>query len=190
MTKSKNLYKASARSNSNFNIGKFIKQAIDKGILLSGGGHNLAAGFYISKDKINHFREFINSKFLENNLTLSKSFLSKISLSAINYKFYEDIKKTGPFGPQNHNPVFLLEDIKIIKPKIINNKYISFFAKSKSNKMIPAISFNYLESEINLHLLNNKKPVNMIVQLKENLWNNKKTLQLIVLDIITISNNA
>jgi single-stranded-DNA-specific exonuclease len=84
----------------------------------------------------------------------------------------------------------LIENIKVINPKIINNKYVSFFAKSKSNKLISAISFNLLESEISGHLLNNKNTLNLIVQLKENLWNNKKSLQLIVLDIIQNSNNA
>ena len=190
MTKTKDFYKASARSNSNFNIGKFIKQAIDKGILLNGGGHNLAAGFSIKKDKINLFKKFINSKFLDKNSTLSNNFLSKISLTAINNEFFDDINKTGPFGSENTNPIFLVENIKVLKPKIVNNKYVSFFAKSKSNKMIPAISFNLLESKTNEHLLNNKNPLNMLIQLKENLWNNKKTLQLIVLDIIQVSNNA
>ena len=190
MTKSINCYKASARSNSNFNIGKFIIQAIDKGILQNGGGHNLAAGFSIKKDKIEPFKKFINSKFNKDSILQSKHFISKISFTAINSKFYDDIKKAGPFGPQNINPIFLIENIKVINPKIINNKYVSFFAKSKSNKLISAISFNLLESEISGHLLNNKNTLNMIVQLKENLWNNKKSLQLIVLDIIQNSNNA
>ena len=39
-------------------------------------------------------------------------------------------------------------------------------------------------------LLYNKNKLSLIVQLKENIWNNKKNLQLIVLDTIIDSNKA
>ena len=72
MTKSGDIYKGSARSTYNFNIGKFIKQGIDKGIILDGGGHNLAAGFSIKKGKINEFKIFINKVFQKKKLRFFK----------------------------------------------------------------------------------------------------------------------
>ena len=65
MTKSGSLYKASARSTIEFNLGRFIKQAIDKKIIISGGGHNLAAGFSIKQNQIQKFDEFINSNYIK-----------------------------------------------------------------------------------------------------------------------------
>ena len=190
LTKSNDIYKASARSTSNFNIGKYIKQAIDKKIIIKGGGHNLAAGFSIKKNKINEFKTYINNIYSKNSSRVSKEYLSKISLSAVNSEFYSSLNIAGPFGSGNINPIFLLENITIIKPTILKKKIVSFYVKSKFSKLFPAISFGALESEINQQLLNNKNEMNLIVQIKENLWNNKKSLQLIVLDLITDSNNA
>ncbi len=190
LTKVGDLYKASARSTSNFNIGLFIKQAIDKKIIEKGGGHNLAAGFVIKKKKIDIFTKFINNKLLNKDDSFVDKYLCKISASAINSNFYNDLKNLAPFGQANKNPFFLIDNVKIIKPKIINDKFVSFFIKSKSGKLIQGISFNLINSEITRNLLFNKGEINLIVQINENVWNNKKSLQLIVADIILHLNKA
>ena len=190
LTKSNKVYKASARSNLDFNIGLYIKRAIDLGIITNGGGHNLAAGFTINENKIDIFDKFINSMYMRNSKTHKNIFLSKISLSAINNRFLADISKTGPFGSSNPYPIFLLENVRIIKPKILKKKYIYFFIKSKSSQLIKAISFNLISSNLSKNLLNNKNSMDLIVQLKENLWNNKKNINVIVLDAIQTSNKA
>ncbi len=190
ITQSGDFYKASARSTSNFNFGKYIKYAIDKDIILSGGGHNLAAGFSIKKEKINEFKEYINDSFKKEKRSTIKEYISKISLNTINNRFYKDVKKLEPFGTENENPTFLVENIKILKPKILRNNLISFYAKSKTSKLIPSISFNFVDSNIGRTLLYYKNNVNLIVKIKENIWNNKKSLQLMVIDLITDLNNT
>ena len=190
LTKSNNIFKASARSTSNFNIGIHIKNAVDKDILISGGGHNLAAGFLVKKEKINDFKSFINTIYLKNKKPNIKKYLSKISIEAINNKFYNELYRLAPFGPGNEKPLFLIENIKIIKPKILKDKYVSFYIKSKSNRFIQGISFGHIGSKLNSYLLNNKKQTNLIVEINENFWNNKKFLQINAIDAIEISNKA
>ena len=190
ITKTEKGYKASARSTPNFNIGKFIKEALDENLLLKGGGHNLAAGFSIDKSKIKDFEKFINNKFKENNIFINNKYISKISLNAVNVDFYNDLKKLAPFGSGNPNPIFLIENVKIIKPQLLKNKYVSFYIKSKFGKLIQGFSFNILESAIKRTLLYSKKELSLIVQIKENNWKNKKKLQLILLDVIDLPNKA
>ncbi|MBD1140708.1 DHH family phosphoesterase [Pelagibacterales bacterium SAG-MED39] len=190
LTKSGNFYKASARSTPDFNIGKYIKKCIDKKIIISGGGHNLAAGFNIKKEKIEEFNYYINNLYKKSDINNSKKYLSKISLSAVNFTFFNELKKIGPNGHGNNSPIFLLENVKILKPRIFKNKFVSFYAKSTSGKLFPGISFSFLESNTSSELLYNKNSVNLIAQIKENFWNNKKNLQLIVLDVIRYPNKA
>ena len=190
LTRSKNMFKASARSTADFNIGKYIKNAVDKNILVSGGGHNLAAGFSIKKDKILKFKNFINSIYSKKINLNVKKYISKISIDAINYEFFNELNKLGPFGPNINKPLFLIENVKIIKPKILKEKYVSFFIKSRSTKLVKAISFSHMGSKLNSYLLNNKKQINLIVEINENFWNNKKNLQITVIDAIEISNKA
>ena len=55
ITKSNNVYKGSARSTIDYNIGSLIKILCDKKIIEKGGGHNLAAGFIIKEKKNKYF---------------------------------------------------------------------------------------------------------------------------------------
>ena len=52
ITNSNDNLKGSARSIIDFNIGQVIKKALDEKIIISGGGHNMAAGFTLNKDKL------------------------------------------------------------------------------------------------------------------------------------------
>ena len=113
-----------------------------------------------------------------------RRYLSKITLSAINQNFYNKLCLIEPFGPNNQNPVFLIENVAIIKSTIIKNKYVSCVLKSKINKSINAVSFNIINSEISKYLLNYKKEIKILAQIKQNTWNNKKSLQLNILDVL------
>ena len=50
---------ASCRSVKSFDIGKFVLDSVNHGILKSGGGHKMAAGFKIDKPKIKDFKIFL-----------------------------------------------------------------------------------------------------------------------------------
>ena len=190
ITKSGNLYKGSARSVSNFNIGKIIKDALDLKLLENGGGHNLAAGFTIKKQNLNSFKKYIYEKF-NNRITCPKyKYFSKIVFSTLNKTFMSDLKKMHPYGEGNLNPYFMIENIKFLKTKILKENLISCFIKNRTGKVLPALYFNFLNSDILDHIINYKNEFSIIVQLEENIWNNKKYLQIIIIDILCPSNKA
>ena len=186
ITKSNNILKASARSTPIYNIGNLIKQLIDRKIIISGGGHNMAAGFTIIKEKINFLDEFIQNHYSEKVINLDNSSIydMEISLSAINMEFMNNLNKLGPFGNQNSLPTFLIKDVKIIKTNTINNKHISAIIKPRIGPGIKSICFNCLNSKISEYLLSYKNKINIIGQIQENVWNNKKTVQLNIKDLI------
>ena len=94
------------------------------------------------------------------------------------------ISPTATSSTANENPIFLFENLKIKNVKIIKNKHIFNLFISNNGKTVSAISFNSVDNPIGKYLLNYKKQLNVIGYLKENFWNNKKTLQLVVLDLI------
>ena len=184
-TQSGNYLKGSGRSTENFNMGQLIKLGIDKDIIKNGGGHNLAVGLLIEKNKFNKFKDYMNLSYKkiikDNNI---KKYVSKITLSAVNQNFYNELSLMEPFGSNNQNPVFLIENVTIVKSAIIKNKFVSCILGSKINKSVNAISFNLINSEISKYLLNYKKEIKILAQIKQNTWNNKKSLQLNILDVV------
>jgi single-stranded-DNA-specific exonuclease len=186
ITASNELLKGSARSIYNYNIGRVIKNSLDQCIILKGGGHNMAAGFTLNKANLKNFENYILEDFLKSNTVNNNifSYESEVSPLAFNQEFYNDIKKLEPFGTGNSMPTFMLRDLRIIKPIVLNNKHISAIFKSKIGFSIKSISFNSINTKIGEYLMNYKNNINVIGQINENIWNNKKTLQLTIRDLI------
>ena len=186
ITNSNDLLKSSARSVPGYNIGKAIKRALDRNIVLNGGGHNMAAGFTLKKNSFDIFKTFIKEDFLKNSRDIKTGFRydSEISYSGLNIDFVNDIKKLEPFGTGNPLPIFLLKELTVIKTKILDRKHISCLLKLKTGKFINSICFNSLETKVGEYLLNYKKNFNVVGQINENFWDSKKTLQLIIIDLI------
>jgi len=186
ITKSGNMFKASARSTTIYNIGNLIKLLIDNKIIDNGGGHNMAAGFSMKKNNIKLLDNFIQKDFKKKISYKSNSnkYDLEISLSAIKSKFVQDINKLGPFGNFNFLPIFLIKNLKVIKLNVIKDKHISAILKPDTGASIRAICFNCLNSKLGHYLLNYKKKINIIAQIHENIWNNKKTIQLNIKDLI------
>jgi len=186
ITKSNNKLKASARSTSLYNIGNLIKSLIDNKIIESGGGHNMAAGFTMKKNNIKVLDNFIQNDYLKKNFNRENinKYDFQLSSSAIKSKLINDINKIGPFGNDNYLPIFLINDLIVIKHKIINNKHLSVIIKPNIGVSIKAICFNCLNTKIGHYLSSYKKKINIIAQIQENIWNNKKTIQLNIKDLI------
>ena len=100
--------KASARSIVGFDIGSAIISAVQKKLLIKGGGHKMAGGFSLKMSNLNDFKKFIFNKFnqFQNKNFLDKIFYidSEISPSALNINFYENLEKLAPFGSGNPEP--------------------------------------------------------------------------------------
>ena len=186
ITNSKNQLKGSARSTSLYNIGNVIKSLIDNKIIENGGGHNMAAGFSMKKKNIKVLDNFIQDDYLKKNFNQENQnkYDFQLSSSAIKSKLIDDINKIGPFGNDNFLPIFLITDLIVIKHEIINNKHLSVIIKPNTGVSVKGICFNCLNTKIGHYLSSYKKKINIIAQIQENIWNNKKTIQLNIKDLI------
>jgi single-stranded-DNA-specific exonuclease len=186
ITKSNDKLKASARSTSSYNIGYLIKSLIDNNIILSGGGHNMAAGFTMKKTNIKLLDNFIQNDYLKKNSNRESinEYDFKLSPLAIKFTLINDINKLKPFGNYNFLPIFLINNLKVIKHDVINNKHLSVILRPVSGGSIKGICFNCLNTNMGHYLLSYKKKINIIAQIQENIWNNKKTIQLNIKDLI------
>ena len=190
ITNSKDILKGSARSIDSYSIGNLIKLLLDNKIIEKGGGHDMAAGFIIKKENIKLLDNLIQKDYLKmnKNFRILDEYDLTISSSLINNKFIDEINKIGPFGNGNRSPLFLIKNLKIIKSKLLKNKHVSSILKSNKGSSIKSICFNCSDTEIAEYLLHYKKQINIIAEINENHWNNKKFAQLNIKDIILKTN--
>jgi single-stranded-DNA-specific exonuclease len=163
-----------------------IKSLVDNKIIDSGGGHNMAAGFTMKKSNLNLLDDFIQKDFIKkvSSRDNSNKYDLEISSSFIKNKFVQDISKLGPFGNYNVLPIFLIRNLRVVKLNVIKDKHISTIMKTNTGASIRTICFNCLNSKLGHYLINYKKKINIIAQIHENIWNNKKTIQLNIMDLI------
>ena len=177
------LLTGSARSIKGFNIYDAILSCED--LCEKFGGHKYAAGLTIKKENYELFKKRFE---LEVATKLTNDIIKPIievdanlDLNKLDDKFYRILKQFAPFGPGNSNPVFASYGIKLKSPPKYLGEDKSHFKLSikldKSN--IEAIGFNLS------HLLNkhNDDCINLCYTLNENIWNNKKSLQLNIKDL-------
>ena len=70
LSSSKGKLTGSARSISGIDVGKLIIKAVNKNLLVTGGGHKMAAGFSLYEDTFEKFRNFVKKKFIYNQIAL------------------------------------------------------------------------------------------------------------------------
>ena len=146
----------------------------------------MAAGFTMDKDHFKNLENFIlKDYFLKNkNLITQNTFDAEISLSAVNQDFNNEINKLGPFGNGNPKPKFLIKNLKITKVDLLKNKHISVLLKPNIGRSIKCICFNSVNTPLGYNLITFKKNINVIAEIHENNWNNKKYLQLNIKDVL------
>jgi single-stranded-DNA-specific exonuclease len=146
----------------------------------------MAAGFTIKKNKLFILNEFIQKDYSKkiSNIDISYKYESEISASAINKRFMDEINKLGPFGNDNFLPIFLIRKVKIIKSNIINKKHITVIIKPNIGSSLKSICFNCINTKIGEYLLSYKKNINIVAEINENIWNNKKSIQLNIKDLV------
>ena len=174
LTNSNNVYKGSVRSTNEFKLNPLLNKLLNSKIIDRGGGHNMAAGFVVNKEKINFFKEFVNSEYIKSKKKNSFYYDFKKNLPNNNSTIFTDLKKLEPFGSENHEPLFLFENVKSIKTKIINYSHINCILKSNQNRSIQSIAFDAVDTPIGNYLINFKKKFSLIGTIDQYLWDGKK----------------
>ena len=184
----KNSGKGSARSIFGFDIGAQIIKAVQLGILVKGGGHKMAGGFSIKKEKIPEFQNFLINNFEKLNIDMSKNFNlyldSIIAPSALNEQFYKNINCLAPFGSGNNEPKFAIENLKVITSKIVGNNHIKSMLKGMDGSIFSSFAANAINTPLETFLdKKNKNKINIAGKMKLNEWKGKREIEFLIEDI-------
>jgi len=175
--------KGSVRSVPGVNVYEALRQCQDH--MIQYGGHEFAAGLTISPDQLDGFREaFDNACARQFDVELQTPELkidAEIKLNQITSKFYNVLSQFAPFGPKNHHPIFLSQNLKLVKPpKLIKEAHIKCSVTDESGVVFDAIGFNM--AEWYKQLKQTTDPFEMVFAIDENNWNGRVSLQLKIKD--------
>ena len=113
LTKTGNLATGSARSVSGFDVYRAIESCKD--LLENFGGHTYAAGLSLKIENVPEFKrrleEYVTNHIEPDQIEASIDIDAEIDFKDITPKFFKDLKKFQPFGPDNHKPVFCTRNV-------------------------------------------------------------------------------
>lgn len=173
--------RGSGRSVEGFNLFENLSKC--SRVLLKYGGHALAAGITIDKDKIDEFKDMMNktAENLDSAIFFKRIYIDmEINEDDLNIGNARDLKKLEPFGCGNSTPVFCMNDVNLIDKQVIgkDKKHLRFYLKKGSNKF-DTVFFNGAE----LFKDKNWNMVDIAFTVDVNIWNNKEYLKVYIKDI-------
>ncbi len=108
LTRTDNLATGSARSVSGFDVYKAIEHCRD--LLENFGGHTYAAGLSMKVENVEaftqRFEQYVSEHILPEQTCATIDINAQLDFRDITPKFFFDLKKFSPFGPDNPKPIF------------------------------------------------------------------------------------
>ena len=178
--------KASCRSVGNISIFNLLSNV--KHLLERYGGHDLAAGFVVHKEKLNELREYfirtiprLKEEDNKAKKDYGKSFDFELSVKDLGEKAFDFMEKMGPFGSSNPHPLFFDSDLKLDNIKRFGVDFRHFNGIIyKDNVSYNAVGFE-LADEIQEDYIN--KTYNIVYYPEKIILNNEEVTQIILKSI-------
>lgn len=108
LTRTDDIATGSARSVSGFDVYKAIENCRD--LLENFGGHTYAAGLSLKVENVpeftRRFEEYVTNHIEPEQTSAILDINAEIDFKDISNKFYQDLRKFRPFGPDNQKPLF------------------------------------------------------------------------------------
>ena len=180
--------KGSGRSIQGIDLGNEIKKLYEKGLLISGGGHEMACGLTIENKYIKTFHEILERNLSDRINFIRSKFSIKIdallNISAVNMDLINSINQIGPYGSGNPTPTFAFAELRVAYADRVKGGHIRCNFEDKNGQRIKGICFRAEELGFDEILLNERnRYLHIVGTLKKNTWNGHTSIDLQVIDV-------
>ncbi|MTI09372.1 single-stranded-DNA-specific exonuclease RecJ [Curvivirga aplysinae] len=181
--------KGSGRSVDGVDLGAHVIAAHQSDLLLNGGGHKMAAGFTVTEALSDEFRDYLNERISkqvsEMEMVPTLTVDGCLQASGATIDLVKTLDQLAPFGAGNATPKFVLENVKIIKPRIVGADHVSCqVSSSGGGNWIKAIAFRCADQNLGDLLLsaNHGLPVHLAGRLQIDSWQGRDSVQIMIED--------
>jgi len=113
LTRTDDIVTGSARSVAGFDVYSAIDSCRD--LLENFGGHTYAAGLSLKVENVPEFKrrfeEYVDKYILPEQTNAVLTYEAKIDFKDVNFRFYADLRRFSPYGPENPKPIFCTEQV-------------------------------------------------------------------------------
>ena len=174
------MIKGSGRSIESYNMFEALYEVKD--IFEKFGGHHMAAGMSLKKDRLDEFRKRLN----KNSKLTKEDFIQKIWIdvplpfSYISHDFVRELEKLEPYGNKNEKPKFARKGIKILSKSILgkNKNVVKMVLEDDDGTRLDGIYF--CDGEAFFEELKGNNEIDIIYYPDINEYGGRESLQVII----------
>ena len=178
----------SGRSIAGVDLGRAVRQAVNDGLLIKGGGHAMAAGITLRKDALGAFRAFLEETLAVSVETSRRDSALKIdgavSAGGVTPALCELLGKAGPYGAGNPEPVLALPAHTLAYVDPVGENHIRARFKSGDGKFVSAIAFRVAGTPLGKALIDNRgRQMHAAGYLSVDRWQGAERVQMRLTDV-------
>jgi single-stranded-DNA-specific exonuclease len=135
----------SGRSVTGVDLGRAVRQAVSTGLLVKGGGHAMAAGIMLRRDRLNAFRAYLEDALAaaveaarrEDALLVDGA----VTAAAATNELVATIARAGPFGAGNPEPIIAFPAHTLVYADEVGQSHMRVRLRSGDGLFLNAIAF-------------------------------------------------
>ncbi len=179
--------RGSARSIPGIDIGAIMRAARETGVIESGGGHAMAAGFSLMQSQLDGFRAFLAEQFGGAGPALAAANELEIyavtSPSGANLSLLTEIAGAGPFGAGNPEPVVAVPDARVTYADVVGRDHVKLRLQGGDGSRLDAIAFRAAATPLGEGLLASRGgTIHAVGRLRQDDWSGAPRVQLEIQD--------
>jgi single-stranded-DNA-specific exonuclease len=177
----------SGRSIPGFDLGRMVREAVDRGLLVKGGGHAMAAGITVERDKLGSLRAFFEEWASDEVSRLREGEVLEIdaalSADGANFDLLDRLDSAGPYGSGHQQPLLVLPRHSIADVRQVGANHLRVELRSQTGARIQAMAFRALDTDLGNFLLSNRGRIGHFAgNVSSNWWNGQRSVQFRISD--------
>lgn len=179
--------KGSGRSQPGMNLGRAVQAAWEEGVLIAGGGHAMAAGLTMHRDRLGDLVAFLHERLVgERAEALADDVLeidALIEPGGASRALFEVFEQLAPFGPGNPEPVFALSGVQAREPMQMNGGHVRCRLVAADGSSLRAVAWRCADLPHGRALLSGQGGLSVVGRLKADDWNGRRGVQFEIEDV-------
>ncbi|PSC03173.1 single-stranded-DNA-specific exonuclease RecJ [Alsobacter soli] len=178
----------SARSIPGVDIGRAVRAAVDAGIAVKGGGHAMAAGATIARERLPDLAAFLEDR-LASAIAAARAdrglaIDAAITAGGARTELIARIEAAGPFGSGHPEPTFALPSHRLLDATEVGRGHVKVRLKAGDGSTLDGIAFGAAEQPLGRALFESRgQSVHVAGQLSVDRWQGNERVQLRVSDV-------
>lgn len=180
--------RGSGRSVPGFALGAAVIAAHQAGILEKGGGHAMAAGFTVRRDRLDAFRSFLceraGGELAGDSGVPLLSVDAAVACAGAGGDLVRAVQAIGPFGTGNPEPRFALPAVRVAGAAVVGENHVRCTLSDSGGGRVNAIAFRALDGPVGPALLQaGATPLHVAGHLRPDDYRGGDAVQLTVDDV-------